>query len=148
MTNFFFPCIPNVNFSFPAYGIPLNTHTNIYRPTTSMFVLSWLFRKSMITVILMAIVKNLNCRQRNIHILKCSVPKLFWNLKHYKWSHKRFKNWYFASSEGLCADLLEALQSLCSILEATSRSHRLQSENPSSVTIEHCHIKCSNYKVL
>lgn len=110
-----------------------STHINIYRPTTSMVVISWLFRKSMTTVFSMAIaliLKNLNCRLRNIHILKCRAPNLFWNLNHYNWSHKRLKNWYFPSSEGLCVDLLEVFQPLCSILEATSRNHRPQSENP------------------
>lgn len=114
-------------------GFYFSTHINIYRPSTSMVVISWLFRKSMTTVIWMVIaliLKNLNCRLRNIHILKCRVPKLFWNLKHYKWSHKRLKNWFFASSEGLCVDHLEVLQPLCSVLEATSRNHSWQSENP------------------
>lgn len=106
-------------------GVYFSSHINIYRPTTSMVVLSWLFRKSMTTVISIAIAlisKNSNCRLRKIHIFKCSVPKLFWNLKPYKWSHKRFKTWYFASSEGLCVDLLEVLLPLWSILEATSRN--------------------------
>lgn len=105
--------------------------------------------KSMTTVISITIAlisKNSNCRLRKIHIFKCSVPKLFWNLKPYKWSHKRFKTWYFASSEGLCVDLLEVLLPLWSILEATSRNQGVKI--PHSVTIKHCHIKCSKYKVL
>lgn len=135
----------STTFTFPSLvmGFYFSTQIIIYRPITSMLVLSWLIKNSVTTVNSIAIVlilKNLNWEQRNIHILKCNFQKCFWNLKHYEQSHKRFEHCYFVSREGLYMDHLEVLlQSLCSVLEVTSRNHRPQNENPSSVTIAQSH---------